>query len=155
MATQAKIILEVTSTDGLIDSAFIVKLRQKFKSPGLPRGQALWDNKFAPDGPGKKLLIAQDIARAFTVLFMRVEKEEGPVAATTKNSAEKVVTDLLLAQPLAKRWPNDPGFPTLPPWDKKAFRRYEVAAAMYVMMSTFNESGAGGGPTSLPPSLPS
>jgi hypothetical protein len=155
MATQAKIILEVTSTDGLIDSAFIVKLRQKFNNPGLPRGQSLWDDKFAPAGPGKKLLIAEDIARAFTALFMRVEKEVGPVAAATKNSAEKVVADFLLAQPPAKRWPNDPSFPTLPPWEKKAFRRYEVAAAMYVIMSAFNESGAGGGPASLPPSLPS
>ena len=153
MPLQTKIYLDLTASDGLIDSAFIVKLRDAFKNPALPVGQKLWDANFtALNDPKRFPKIADDIGRAFKALFLRREQPgTPPPAPTTVNSAEKVVVDFLTAN----NWPQDiANFPVPGPWAEVAFRRYEIAAAMYIIMSAFQRDGSGGGPASLPPSLP-
>lgn len=156
MASITKYVLEIPMTDGLLDSKFILKLREEFTNPGLPPGQSLWDDNFASSGtPGRKQLIADDIARSFNALFMRLELGADPPTTSTTpraNSSEKIILSLLGTG--SGNWPNDPSYPIIGTWTKKAFRRYEISAAMYIILSAFNSSGSGGEPSGLPPSLP-
>jgi hypothetical protein len=140
---------ELAMTDGLLDSAFIIKLRETFITDDAQEN--LWNEDFVdPDAADRKALIAADIASAFRSAFMRCEKHADPEPGTA-NSAAKMMAEVLEETD----WPtNVAEFPVLGDFDAKAFRRYEVACAMYIIMQAYQRGNPGGGPTSLPPSRP-
>jgi hypothetical protein len=145
---------EVTLVNGMADSAFIKKLREAFLSPAT--SLSLWNNEFAdPTASNRTDLIAADIAGAFRSVFLRNENSALKPAPEpgAANSATKLMEELLLDA--AKEWPDDlTKFPVPAPYKVAAFRRYEIACAVSVMMHAFNKGGPGGDPANFPPTRP-
>jgi hypothetical protein len=55
-------------------------------------------------------------------------------------------------------WPNGESIPVPAPWKvnrARAFRRYEIGAAINILMEAYNAQGPGGDPSGYPPQRPS
>ena len=137
------------SVVGIIESEFLRKFREKFfGKPGeeqpWPTTELMMDNK----------RLAEEFTDAFRTLFLLREEFDPPAADGADGSAKKLIKQLI----------DDTGWPLFnekvpvpEPWsasDKRdRFRRYEVSAAMDIMMRAFHCKGTGGGgeTTGLPP----
>jgi len=137
---------------GTIESAFLAKLREKFS--GANPDEPIWP----PDAimqmdEGRDALVAQEFIDVFRALFMLREAGDPPPADGAEGSAKK-----LLAQLIAETgWPDFEApatVPVPPPWDntddRDPFRRYEISAAMDVLMRLYHAKGPAGG-SDLPP----
>lgn len=135
---------------GMVPSAFITKLRNEFISE--EQRLKLWNTAFAPvDAPGRKSLIAADIASAFRSLFLATETGADPETGATNSAAELVKKILEETQ-----WPDGPTVPVPAPYASKPdqFRQYEAGCAVVIMMHAYHRRGPGGPPTDFPPTRP-
>jgi len=132
---------EVNFVNGMVDSKFLKELREAFLSPAAL--SSLWNAQFTRSAaPNRKELIAADIAGAFRSVFMRNEVPTLEPESGAANSATKLMKEVLLGD--AKDWPRDlTKFPVPPPYRAAAFRRYEIACAVSIIMQAYNKHGPG------------
>jgi hypothetical protein len=128
---------------GKIHSDFIDQLRAKFLGtpPPWPRASVKTREQ-----------VLAEISAAFRAMFLRVERSK-PIPSAAKGSAVQLVGEVVKAT----RWPKDNPLAKVPDHWKdnvRTFRRYEIAAAMDVLMQAFNASGGGGSGSEWPPDRP-
>jgi hypothetical protein len=142
---------ETPMVNGMVASKFIVKLRETFLSAEAKAD--LWSDAFAnkATSTNRNTLIAMDIASAFRSVFLRNEDLAAPEPGG-EGSAARRMKQLLDGD--AADWPNDDSFPVPEPYNRDAFRHYEVGCAVAILMEAFHKDGAGGEPTDFPPSKP-
>jgi len=135
---------------GTVDSEFLKLLKQKFAQTDA-NGKLLWP----PDAIMEdEVAIAGEFTDAFVALFKLQEGGIGPPTDGVPGRAKKLIEELVVAT----GWPAfNLTVPVPAPWNKEdrrdSFRRYEVSAAVDVLMRIYHLKGAGGSaePTGLPP----
>jgi hypothetical protein len=132
---------------GTIESDFLNKFRVKFGVPGqTPRP---WPSNDILSKPDKMVEEFKDVLHA---LFICRETFADPPTGGTAGSAKKLIEDLIKDN----EWPHKfEKAPVPAPWktdkERDLFRRYEVSAAMDILMRAYDAAGAGGGSTPFPP----
>src|SRR3954471_5618207 len=128
---------------GMIESPFLKAFRDKFigsgAEPAWPRATVNTPAEFATE--------FTDLLRT---LFLRREASVSPPDGAP-GSAKQMIKELLDDT----QWPDKIKSPVPEPWNSNghfvAFRRYEIACALNILMQTYNSSGQGGGIGGYPP----
>lgn len=132
---------------GMVESLFLTKFREKFMGTGAPGEQKPWPRPSV----NTPLEFTTEFTDVFRSLFLLLEAGTTP-AGGVPGSAKQMILELITDT----HWPADTADAPVPePWNSNgqfnAFRRYEIASAMHLLMRTFNGLGAGGGSTPFPP----
>lgn len=131
----------------LAESDFLTRLRAEFIANPIK-----WPKNF---DTGKTNKAVAELQAAFRWMFLALERPSEARPKLTKGSAVKIVSDVAKQT----KWPKTPskGGPDVAKgWDDhpRAFRRYEIGAAMNILMNAFNRGGPGGTGSSWPPQRP-
>jgi len=139
---------DIDPDTGMVESEFLKKFRAKFigdaENPPWP-----WPRQTV----NTPLEFANEFVAVFRSLFMLLEDDDVPPAGPP-NSAKQMVKDLIEETV----WPSGAMVPVPDPWKVnrvRAFRRYEIAAAINILMEAYNARGPGGDPSGYPPQRPS
>jgi hypothetical protein len=129
----------------LTESQFLTALRAVFLSK-----DPVW-----PKRVNDRAKILAEMQAAFRWMFQAVDLPSVKRTNGAKGSAVQLIADVAKQT----KWPKSPSQkgPALGKgWEKhnKAFRRYEVAAAMNILMNAFNVGGDTGQGTPWPPQHP-
>jgi len=137
---------DIDADTGLVESEFLKKFRTKFVGPDQENPP--WPRETV----NTPLEYSNEFVAVFRSLFMLLEHDEVPPAGPA-NAAKQMVKELIDET----QWPNGAAVPVPTPWKVKrarAFRRYEIGAAINILMEAYNSGGPGGDPSGYPPQRP-
>ncbi len=137
---------DIDPNTGLVESEFLKKFREKFIGPDAENPP--WPREIT----NTPLEYANEFVAVFRSLFMLLEGEDVPPAGPA-NSAKQMVKELIDET----GWPSGAAVPVPAPWKAtraRAFRRYEIAAAINILMGAYNSEGPGGDASGYPPQRP-
>jgi len=138
---------DINADTGLVESEFLKKFRAKFV--GSDAENKPWPRQTV----NTPLEYANEFVAVFRSLFMLLEDDEVPPTGPA-HSARQMVKELIDET----HWPSGAAVPVPTPWKVKrvrAFRRYEIGAAISILMEEYNARGPGGDPSGYPPQRPS
>jgi len=136
---------DIDPETGLVESEFLKQFRAKFvgaENPPWPRETTNTPMEFA-----------NEFVAVFRSLFMLLEDDVVPQVGPA-HSAKQMIKELVDET----HWPNGATIPVPAPWKPtraRAFRRYEIAAAITILMRAYDKGGPGGDPSGYPPQRPS
>jgi hypothetical protein len=137
---------EIDPNTGMIETEFLKKFRKKFSSSDADN--APWPRQ-STDTP---LEYANEFVAVFRSMFMLLEHDIVPPEGPAR-SARQLIKELIAET----GWPDGESVPVPEPWIPtryRAFRRYEIACAINILMQLFNKGGPGGDPSGYPPKRP-
>jgi hypothetical protein len=119
------------------------------------RGVFLATTRVWPKKVNDRAKVLAEMQAAFRWMFQAAEMPSVKRPAGAKGSAVQLIADVAKQT----KWPKSPGQkgPALGKgWENhnKAFRRYEVGAAMNILMNAYNNGGSTGQGTPWPPQHP-
>jgi hypothetical protein len=138
---------DIDPETGLVESEFLKQFRARFVTPPNAENPS-WPRETV----NTPMEYANEFVAVFRSLFMLLEGEVVPPVGPA-HSAKQMINELVDET----HWPNGKDVPVPTPWKgdrARAFRRYEIAAAINILMKVYDKGGPGGDPSGYPPQRP-